>query len=51
MGEQIFDFFIECSGVIHRRLLLASVEIVLSLLKHREWARHCDFYFSLRVGF
>ena len=48
-GKQVLDLLVHRLGVVHRRVLVALVEVVLRLLRHREGAGHGDLGLARRV--
>ena len=49
-GEQVPDLGVHGRGVVHRRLLVARVEVVLRLLAHGERAGHRHLHRAGRCG-
>jgi hypothetical protein len=48
--EQILDLGVHCRRIVECHLLIVFVEIVLRLLRHREWTWHRHFDHAVRVG-
>ena len=49
-GEEVLDLKVHRCRVVERHVLVAFVEIVLRLLRHREGAGHGDLHHALGVG-